>query len=75
MIRPVPPGELHRHLHGKQIDHVLKTSELLVLHCTDGSELRIAWVDDAGKPVSGEPAIAYHGLRIQAQAAVVNGRT
>lgn len=51
-------------LHGKELAEVLKTEELLVIKCMNGDEIRIAWVDENGRPVKGKPAIAFFGRDI-----------
>jgi hypothetical protein len=52
-------------LAGKTIGEVYRNDELLVIRCQDGSEIRVAWVDEAsGRPVKGRPAIAFHGRNV-----------
>lgn len=71
-IRTLSPGQLHRNITGKTVEHVAKTDRLLVIRFTDGCEVRVAWVDGNGEPVKGEPAIAWAGLHVYAKTAQLN---
>lgn len=68
-MRTLSPGQLHRNITGKTVEYVAKNDRLLVIRFTDGSEVRVAWVDVDGNPINGEPAIAFAGLNIMAKSA------
>ena len=74
LIRQMGMGDLHRHIQGKTIGYVAKTDQVLVIHCQDGTEVRVAWVNGNGEPVKGEPAIAFGGLNVLAKTASLMGR-
>lgn len=66
--------KIHRHLSGKRIEYVARNGELLVIRCTDGSEVRVKWVDVNGNAIKGEPAMAFLGLNIHAKTGTLFGR-
>ncbi len=54
-------------LHGKAIGAVLTNGHLLELRMLDGSECRIAWLDDNGVPIKGRPVLHQAGVRLDAR--------
>ena len=61
-------------LHGKTIETVWKCENLLVIRCTDGIEVNVAWVDPNGEPINGEPAVRFAGLRVFAKVGSLTGK-
>jgi len=51
-------------LAGHVVKEVLKNNEVLIIKVENGDEIRVAWVDENGKPVKGTPAIAFYGRNI-----------
>lgn len=68
-MRVLDGPTLSHMLSGKEIEHVLRSDRLLVIRCTDGTEVRVAWVDGNGDPVTGQPAIAFVGRNVIAKVA------
>ena len=54
---------------GKTIESVMKSNEVLLLRCEDGTEMQIAWLDDNGRPVKGTPKIIWFGRHVRAKTA------
>lgn len=73
-VRVADSGELHRLLSGKTIQYVAKNDQLLVVRCTDGTEVRVCWVDGEGRPVRGEPAVHFGGLHVLARPGKMFGK-
>lgn len=72
-VRDIKPriGEL---IHGKQIEEVTRNDTVLVIRCTDGTEVRVAWVNDNGEAVHGHPAIMFAGRNVKAKTATLFGK-
>ena len=51
---PTPIGDV---LRGRTVEATLRTEEFLLIRCTDGVEIRIAWLDENGKR-KGVPVVA-----------------
>lgn len=59
--------DLTLRLAGKTIAAVYTNGHLLQIRTDDGAEITIAWLDDNGVPLKGKPAVAQHGLRLNAR--------
>lgn len=60
-------GALTSQLRGKEVAAVLCNGSILVIQCHDGSEIRVAWVDDQGNVLKGMPVVEGRGFRIRAE--------
>lgn len=60
-------GDIHRALKGARIEYCATNGHLLVIRCEDGKEVRVAWVDDNGQPMSGTPVLQFLGSNIIAK--------
>lgn len=49
------------------VEYVAKSDTLLVIRFEDGNEVQVAWVDESGNPVKGEPVAQFVGKRIIAK--------
>lgn len=58
-------------LNGKTVDVVLKNEHVLVIRCTDATELVVSWVDELGNPTAGEPKVVSVGVNIEVQPQLV----
>lgn len=54
-------------LKDKSVEYVATNGHILVIRCTDGTELRVAWVDDNGIAVDGTPVLRFAGKHIIAR--------
>ncbi len=68
----IPP--LTTILSGKQIECIYHNGQVLLVRCTNGFEVKIAWLDDDGKPVDGSPHIVGQGIHIHANCANVQAK-
>lgn len=59
--------DLTQRLAGKRVAAVLSNGHLLQLRTDDGSEITIAWCDDAGRPLKGQPVAVQGGVRLLAR--------
>jgi len=65
-------ADLTSKLRGRKINNVWKTTEgRLVIECENGYEVHIVWMDSAGNPTKGEPAVVFQGVHIKANTAVI----
>ena len=74
-LRPFDGPQISLLMAGKVIAEVLKNDEVLIVRCVDGTEVRVAWVDDEGKQVKGRPAIEFAGRHVIASVAKMGART
>lgn len=58
--------ELTRSLKGREIEAVMCNGHVVAIQCKDGSEIRIAWVGEDGRPVKGRPVLEGRGVRLKA---------
>lgn len=56
--------DLTRRLRGKVIESLLTNGHLLQLRTSDGAEMHIAWADDEGRALKGQPLCVHHGVRL-----------
>lgn len=59
--------QLTQLLRGHQIEHLSTNGNVLVIRCTDGREVQVAWVDDSGRPLKGTPIALFAGTNIRAK--------
>lgn len=57
--------EISDRLSGRQVEYVLRSENVIAIHCSDGFELRIAWVGEDGQPVKGTPRVVFAGRAIR----------
>lgn len=60
-------SQIHALLTGKRIEYVATNGNILLVRCTDGFELQVAWVDDNGAPIKGKPVAQFVGTNIRAR--------
>jgi hypothetical protein len=58
--------EITRQLAGRKVRAVGKYNDALVIMCDDGYEVQVAWVDENGKPVKGQPMVMFAGKKVVA---------
>ena len=64
-LRPLDGPAISLCMTGKVIADVWKSDRCLIIRTTDGCEIKVAWVDDEGRPVSGRPAISSFGKNVR----------
>jgi hypothetical protein len=62
-------SDLSMRLAGRQIEAIMKTQNTLVIRCEDGTECHVAWMNEAGDPTEGEPAVVWFGRNVLAKTA------
>ncbi len=60
-------GSITAALRGKLVRYCASNGHILVITLNDGSELRVAWVDDNGDPIKGRPVVEGSGVRMKAE--------
>ncbi len=56
--------DLTRRLRGKTVAAILTNGHVLMIQTTDGAEVHIAWADDNGRALKGQPVCVQHGVRL-----------
>lgn len=56
--------DLTRRLRGKTIESVMTNGHILQIRTGDGGEIDIAWADDNGRAIKGQPLCVKHGVRL-----------
>lgn len=59
--------QITQRLLGKQIAEVMTNGHVLSIRTADGSHVDIAWVDDNGKPIKGQPVLRSRGIILKAE--------
>jgi hypothetical protein len=59
--------DLTNRMRGKQIAAVMTNGRTLLIRLEDGSEIKIAWVNDNGEPLQGRPFIESTGVRLKCE--------
>ena len=68
-------GHINRILEGKTVERATKDGRLLWLEMTNGERWGIAWVDENGEGIEGEPCLVKTDVRVVAPAVSIFGES